>query len=252
MTFMKKAAGMLCVLALATTLGATSASAGPNRLGGKFGVVGNFGGSLVSMSALNDSLDGTVLGFTILGYDSVATHIIGGPQFNAGVQYAIFDYLAAGVEGGMVMPNTGAYTIKGSLTGFDHFDEEVDFNLPATEFGVYIKGMLPAGSHFLFNAQLGLDLVNLSGTFTDKDNLTGTSQTGTLTGSTVGIKAQVGLEVFLAQFLSLGLDLGYRSADITSVTAKDSNGNEIPTNNNYVTEVSYTGVYGQGGIRIYF
>jgi opacity protein-like surface antigen len=188
--------------------------------------------------------------------------INGGLTFGGGVQYGIMDNLAIGVEVGSLAtsPVKWSYSYQ-ALTGYDttnpfnptpiysnaSFSYETDFS--AMEIGPVIRGYLPIGERLLLNGTLGLEYVALSGTTKYTSSLS-PDQNTSFSGSTLGVKVTVGAEFFFSSLISVGVDLGYRMADITNV--KDSDGNAWTKADGSSMSVDYSGLIMQGGIRLYF
>jgi hypothetical protein len=239
----------------------------PNRLGGKFGVFGNIGYSSYAMGDVNSGIDGDKAYIQTLnglpGFSgSEPTNIYGGLTYGGGVQYGINDHLAIGLEAGALSasPEKYSYTYDvqtvvytgdpfnpiSTVTETESFSYETDYS--AMEVGPVVRGYLPIGERLLLNGSLGLDYVALNGTAKYTNN--GQETDTTFSGSTLGVKVTVGGEVFLSNMISLGLDLGYRLANITNV--KDKDGNEFKKADGSSASVDYSGLILQGGIRLYF
>ena len=256
--------GMLAYLT--ATLGllcASLANAEANRVGGKFGVFGNVGYSSYAMGDTNKNIDDikdTMNWFSnnMPNYSgSAPSNIHGGLTYGGGVQYALTDYFAIGVEVGALTASPIKYSYSFDVPAYDpnypgqfttqNISYSSEGNVFSIEAGPLIRGYWPIGDRLLLNGTLGLEYVSLNGY--EKFNAPGAADNITFSGSTWGVKASIGGEVFLSDVISLGLDFGYRLAKITEFQTSG-----IPSDQIIISggSIDYSGLLFQGGIRLYF
>jgi len=206
------------------------------RLGGKVGVFGNVGYALFGMQDVNDEIDLINDAITLTGGET-ADKIHGGLNAGGGVMIGVTDYLLVGAEANYLWANT-----KAKFGSSDEYKLE----LPGLEVGVFAKLAMPLAEQMLISVGAGLEYYWVMG----KSSATGLDQD--IKGSNLGGKVMVGGEYFLLpEFMSLGVDIGYRFAKITEV--KDQEDQVIPKTlgtDNFT--VDYSGPFFLGTVRVYF
>jgi opacity protein-like surface antigen len=260
-----KTGTILCWALLAGWLSVSIAGAEANRVGGKFGVFGTAGYSTYAMKDFNQTIDDTkdsinnVKNDPGFGY-TMPNNLDGGLTFDGGVQYAILDYLAVGVEIGALTASPIKYSVVFPVTTVDYTDplnpvlvttyvtNSTEFDLSTMEIGPIVRGYLPLGEKFLLNASLGVGYVSMTGKIKNEDN--GTEAERAWSGHTVGVKMMAGGEYFLSDIASVGLDLGYRMAKIPEVYLQNFGVVKKDDGSNFTLD--YSGLIVQVGLHFYF
>lgn len=229
---MRFSAMKMITLTLAAVAGLSSMLMADNatEVGGKFGLHGNVGYALYAMEELNGELAGP----------GITVDINSGLVLNGGVHYAVTDELLIGVDAGSLQASH-AYEWEAFASYKNTYD------LPATEFGAWIKYLMPLSDRLLVNLGAGAGLLNMSGTldyqFNENEPLT-----TEISGSGLAFKLLAGSQFFIAPAIALNLDLGYRLAKLTEVSIDSTESLEAPD----LVAVDYSGVFAQLGLALYF
>jgi hypothetical protein len=213
---------------------ALTPSARAYPLGGKVGLFGNVGYSLYDMKEFNQEVDFTnSLG--ILG--SNLNPITGGTSLGGGLEYGIAEFLLLGADVNFL--NIGGGKSEGSFFNSLAFT----ISTPAMEVGPFIRLVLPISD--LFN----LSVAGEADWFRAMEQVQNQLVSRTFTGSTVGVKVMAGGEIFAAPWMSVGIDVGYRFAKVTELKDGDT---VLKNETGQNSELDYSGVFYQGGLRFYF
>lgn len=211
-----------------------------NSIQNRWGIAGNIGYALYDMNNVNTSIDNANDYVESLG-GATLEKITGGLNVNGSVFYGLTDYLLVGLEFGGLQ----AYTENEPFPG-----ETQAYYVSGLEFGVFGKVAFPVEETFLWT--LGLGVIGIT-TSDAEYHLTTSSGTfvETYKGTAAGVKFMGGGEWFLTPYLALGAEVGYRLAQITEVTDRDETVRWVNSDgSNFI--IDYSGLYGQGGLRVYF
>ncbi|MBN1596253.1 hypothetical protein JW933_10035 [candidate division FCPU426 bacterium] len=180
-----------------------------------------------------------------------------GLDLGTSLQYALMDFLILGLDVTYLVADTSAKATTGVASPPQ--DQYYIVSLPALEIGVLIKTALPLGSSWLLSAGAGGSYLSLAGAgerLESRGRLTGlvySSSSIPYSAATLGYQVRGGLDFFIWEWLSLGVEVGYRWAkfeevqaciDSRSITLKN------PDNSNFTLD--YSGVFTHYAFRFYF
>jgi hypothetical protein len=123
-------------------------------------------------------------------------------------------------------------------------------SLPASEFGGFVKLIIPVENRWLFSFGAGLYNLWLDNDSEKYSFADGSGASNTFYGSTLASKLWFGGEFFFTRHLSLGLDAGYRFARVTDIT--DENGVPFYNADGSRFTLDYSGPFGRAGVHFYF
>ena len=204
-------------------------------IGGKFLLSMNPGIIFYAMSDMNRLIADTQSGFMEVSTSERLDGLGMGLDLGTGFQYALFDYLIAGVDLAYLVTDSTAKVAGNTLSPPQEQDEYYIISLPAMETGAFIKGVIPVND-FLFTLGFGYAYLALFGAgerLESRGTTTGlvySSTTIPYTAYSTSIKVMAGFDYFIWDWLSLGLEGGYRLAKFDKVTAKINGQNETLKN----------------------
>lgn len=212
----------------------------PNDVAYRVGVFGDLGYSSYVMGDENSFIDQLNAASSLAGGNSLS-HINGGLTGGLGMTFGMSDFCQIGFE----YEGLGAGT-SGTLNP----GESATITLPASEFGGFVKLLMPIERRWLLS--FGAGLYNL---WIDNDTekytfADGTATSNTFYGSTLATKLWVGGEYFFTRHLSLGVDAGYRFARINDIT--DQNGVSFFNSDGTKFTLDYSGPYTRAALQFYF
>lgn len=226
------------------------ASAAPNDMAYRVGVFGTLGYSGYAMGDENQYIDQQLNSVSTLAGGKTIDHINGGLTGGLGMTFGLsefwqigFEYegLGAGTSGTLAPPSNANPPLPASAT----------ISLPASEFGGFLKIIMPVENRWLFSFGVGLYNLWIDDTDTEKYTFTdGSSGSNTFYGSNLASKFWVGGEYFFTHHLSLGVDAGYRFARINYIT--DQNGVHLLNNDGSNFTLDYSGPFTRAGLHFYF
>lgn len=228
-------------------------SASGLSINGKFEVFGNLGYCMYAMTDINREINFINQAGMPAGGQSI-DQINGGFTSGGGCAYAVMENLQLGVELGYLAAQTGYDSASGTNGGgYSPYTRRPLANgryyhlyLPALEAGILVKGVWPISDMILLSLGGGMDYVYLYGRKnTEVADLT-------FAGYALGYKFLAGAQYFLDNWISLGVDVGYRLAKVRQI--KDADGNTLKTafDPGADAAVDYSGMIMHGGIHVYF
>jgi hypothetical protein len=218
--------------------------------GGRVGLFGNLGYNQYAMGDFNKTIDLISHINTTFGGKEIAP-IKEGFSGNGGIMFGLSDNFIIGAEANYLLAQT-----KGDLQNarWDNTNDEwvptttdpFELTMPAVEYTGFLKLAQFVQENVMMSGGLAIGTIATSGEMVSR-----TSKTS-FTGSTVSLKFMAGAETWVNEFVSFGFDFGYRFAKITEL--KDQNGHVMEKIDDVSKnqEADYTGIYLQGGIRLYF
>jgi hypothetical protein len=203
-----------------------------NDVAGHFGVFGTFGYSAYIIGNEFNYINQLLGGKQALVFNG---DISGG----AGVTYGLSKYWQAGVE---------ASALGAQTQGKDRPGPVAPVPLPAWEFGAFIKLLWPAAPWWSY--AVGLGVYDLQVNDTEKISLPDGSPSPAFSGSTPAIKFWIGGEHFYSRQVSLGVDLGYRFANLSDLN--DTRGGPWLNRAGNKLGMNYGGPYLRIALQVYF
>ncbi len=218
--------------------------------GGRVGLFGNLGYNQYAMQDFNKTIDLINHFNTTFGGKDIAP-IKEGFSGGGGIMFGLSDNFIIGAEANYLLAQT-----KGDLQNarWDNSSDEwvptttdpFELTMPAVEYAGFLKFAQCVQENVMMSGGVAVGTLATSG-----EMISRTSKTS-FTGSTVSLKFMVGAETWVNEFVSFGFDFGYRFAKITEL--KDQNGHVMEKIDDFSKnqEADYSGIYLQGGIRLYF
>ncbi|MEW6515651.1 MAG: hypothetical protein AB1439_01925 [candidate division FCPU426 bacterium] len=181
-----------------------------------------------------------------------------GLDLGTGLQYGICDYLLAGLDLSYLTTDTSVKL--GAGAPFPPQDQYYILRVPALELSGVVRAAWPVNHLLVLSAGAGwsfISLTNASEAMESRGTLTGTvysSQGIPFRGQGWGMKAMAGVEFWVWEWFSLGLEAGYRWAKIESILAKDLQGAEITpqTPGGSDLSIDYSGPFVRYQFNFYF
>ena len=225
---------------------AARTGAGPElHLAGRWLVFGDAGDSAYAMTDVNAALGVRNQLMSGLG-QAMAPLVAGGLTYGGGAGYWVTDYFQAGAE---------AESLRvGSVSGNSAIG--LDWNFPAVELGGFVRFGGFAWNRLLITGGIGvyyIGLVQAAVAFYN-NGFGAPDEHYAYSGSAVGVKIMAGADYFLSDTLALGLDVGYRVADIQQVLASGEGLDQalVVNDDGSRFSIDYSGVYLRGGVKLYF
>jgi hypothetical protein len=218
----------------------------------------NPGIGFYAMTDMNTLIEDTQSGFMGTSPSKRLDPLGMGLDLGTSLQYGLFDFLIIGVDLTYLVSDTTAKVSSGTLSPPQEQDEYYIISLPAMETGAFVKGAIPT-QDILFTFGIGYSNLSLFGAgerLESRGTTTGlvySSTTIPYSGNTTSIKIMGGFDYFMWDWLSLGLEGGYRLAKFENVTAKINGQNETLQNEDGSNlTLDYSGMFLHYTFRFYF
>ncbi|MCD4812275.1 hypothetical protein K8S19_01065 [bacterium] len=228
-----------------------------NTLGGKFILSLNPGLAFFAMQDMNTKINDEQSGFMgITPSENLSTLSLGLDLGNA-LQYGLNDNLVLGIGFSYLSTNTSAKVGAGPL--YPPQDEYYEINVPAVELGLLAKAAFALTPTLLLTIGGEVTTLGLAGageTLESRGTVTGRVYSSTdlhYQGATFGFKLMTGIDFFIWEWLSLGVEGGYRHARFEEVRAEISGRDAALTNQDgsHFT-LDYSGAFIHYTFRFYF
>ncbi|MBN1596035.1 hypothetical protein JW933_08935 [candidate division FCPU426 bacterium] len=199
-----------------------------NDIKGRIGVYGNLGMASLAVDELNNRIQ------EYGSLNDASRKIANALALHYALRWGLTNYFQLGVIGGLEI-------ITGEF-GYANGDK-ISVSLGGMETGVEARFSYPLGAKLRFSAGAGISLYRI-----DKGSITfttgGAENKVPYSGTTFAFRPSIGYDYFIWRNLALGLEGGYRVAQMTLSTQQAS-----PWGNLFFDA---NGLYGSLGIRVYW